>query len=44
MAFWRIFPQSDFKKKLGGKSTEGYRGSIGGLQEDAKSILEALKA
>jgi len=35
VAFWRLFPQSHFKKKPTGKYTGGCRGSTGGLQEDA---------
>lgn len=43
VAFWRIFPQSDFKRKPTGKSIGGCRGSIGGLQEDAERIFEGFK-
>ena len=44
MAFWRIFPQSDFKKKPTGKSTGGRTGSIGGLQDDAESSFQGFEA
>ena len=43
MALWRLFLQSDFKRKPTGKSTGGCRGSTGGLHEDAKSSFEGFE-
>ena len=43
VVFWRLFPQSDFKKKLIGKSIRGYRGSTRCLQEDAERNFEGVK-
>lgn len=40
---WRLFPQSDLKKKPKGKSIGSCRGSIGGLQEDAESSFGGFK-
>lgn len=43
VAFWRLFPQSDFKRKPTGKSTGSCRGSTGGLQEDAERCSEGFE-
>ena len=43
MAFWRLSLQSDFKWTPTGKSIGGYRGSTGGLQEDAESSFEGFE-
>jgi len=41
VAFWRLSIQSDLKKSPTGKSTGGYRGFTGGLQEDLQEDAES---
>ena len=43
VAFWQLFPQLALKRKLTGKSTGGYRGSTGDLQEDSERNFEGFK-
>ena len=44
VAFWRIFPHSDFKRNPIGKSTGGHRKSTGGKQGTTGGLQEAERS